>query len=50
MDPNAVPANPQSPQIPTYPTYPTYGSIQPWIQTTGGDVHSNTNINTPGGP
>jgi hypothetical protein len=22
----------------------------PWIQTTGGDVHSNTEINTPGGP
>jgi len=22
----------------------------PWIQTTGGDVHSNTGINTPGGP
>ncbi|MBI2196010.1 hypothetical protein HYU45_05080, partial [Candidatus Daviesbacteria bacterium] len=22
----------------------------PWIQTTGGDVHSNTRINTPGGP
>ncbi len=24
--------------------------IGPWIQTTGGDVHSNTRINTPGGP
>ncbi len=24
--------------------------LEPWIQTTGGDVHSNTSINTPGGP
>ncbi|MDO8576785.1 MAG: hypothetical protein Q7R82_00415 [Candidatus Daviesbacteria bacterium] len=26
------------------------GPNTPWIQTTGGDVHSNTGINTPGGP
>lgn len=26
---------------------PTFG---PWLKTTGGDVHANTNINTPGGP
>ncbi|MBI2018097.1 hypothetical protein HYS96_00140 [Candidatus Daviesbacteria bacterium] len=25
-------------------------ALDPWIQTTGGDVHSNTGINTPGGP
>lgn len=25
-------------------------NYEPWIQTTGGDVHSNTGINTPGGP
>lgn len=25
-------------------------AIAPWIQTTGGDVHSNTGINVPGGP
>ena len=30
-------------------TYP-WDCISPWIQTTGGDVHSNTRINTPGGP
>lgn len=28
----------------------TVGNIDAWIQTTGGDVHSNTGINTPGGP
>ncbi|MDP3973273.1 MAG: hypothetical protein Q8P92_00385, partial [Candidatus Daviesbacteria bacterium] len=25
-------------------------TVKPWIQTTGGDVHSNVRINTPGGP
>ena len=33
--------------------YVNFGFQQPnaaWIQTTGGDVHSNTKINTPGGP
>ena len=29
---------------------PSSSSSTPWIQTTGGDVHSNTSINTPGGP
>lgn len=40
----------------TYSTPPSYqistlscGNL-PWIQTVGGDVHSNTGINTPGGP
>lgn len=31
------------------PTYTIY-DVSPWIQTTGGDVHSNTRINLPGGP
>ena len=35
---------------PTPTPTPTSTGIRPWIQTTGGDVHSNTGINTPGGP
>lgn len=36
----------------THPNSINYaaGCTQPWIQTRGGDVHSNTTIKTPGGP
>lgn len=41
---NGVPAN--SAQVSYNLTLP----ISPWIKTTGGDVHTNGSISTPGGP
>ncbi len=43
---NIDPSNPANPSV----NFGILKNITPWIQTTGGDVHSNTNINTPGGP
>ncbi len=48
----APPPPPAFPPPPPPPPPPPGGTAQvaPFIQTSGGDVHSNTNINTPGGP
>ncbi|MBI2039525.1 hypothetical protein HYT18_00455 [Candidatus Microgenomates bacterium] len=37
-------------RTPTPTPTPTPGGVSPWFQTTGGDVHSNSGIDTQGGP
>lgn len=48
--PSTSPGASPSPSPSSAPSATPGGSGSPWIQTTGGDVHSNERIQTPGGP